>query len=71
MPILGNGQTTGGLGQVVLDVVAVTVGARTQIDPAVRIYTADHPRDPSVRHTSAEFGRLSGSVKMCGLAAAR
>jgi len=42
---------------VVLDVVAVTVGARTQIGPAVQIYTADHPRDPAVRRTGAEFGR--------------
>jgi len=42
---------------VVLDVVAVTIGARTQIGPAVQIYTADHPRDPSVRRTGAEFGR--------------
>lgn len=42
---------------VVLDVVAVTVGTRTQIGPAVQIYTADHPRDPSVRQTGAEFGR--------------
>ena len=42
---------------VVLDVVAVTVGARTQIGPAVQIYTADHPRDPLIRQTGAEFGR--------------
>jgi maltose O-acetyltransferase len=42
---------------VVLDVVAVTVGARTQIGPAVQIYTADHPRDPTLRRTGAEFGR--------------
>ena len=42
---------------VVLDVVAVTVRARTQIGPAVQIYTADHPRDPSLRRTGAEFGR--------------
>jgi maltose O-acetyltransferase len=42
---------------VVLDVVAVTVGARTQIGPAVQIYTADHPRDPTVRRTGVEFGR--------------
>jgi len=42
---------------VVLDVVAVTVGARTQIGPAVQIYTADHPRDPSLRRTGAECGR--------------
>ena len=42
---------------VVLDVVAVTVGARTQIGPAVQLYTADHPRDPTARRTGAEFGR--------------
>jgi len=42
---------------VVLDVVAVTVRARTQIGPAVQIYMADHPRDPSLRRTGAEFGR--------------
>jgi maltose O-acetyltransferase len=42
---------------VVLDVVAVTVGARTQIGPAVQLYTADHPRDPSIRRTGGEFGR--------------
>jgi maltose O-acetyltransferase len=41
---------------VVLDVVAVTIGARTQIGPAVQIYTADHPRDPSLRRTGAELG---------------
>ena len=42
---------------VILDVVAVTIGAGTQIGPAVHIYTADHPRDPAVRKTGAEFGR--------------
>jgi len=42
---------------VVLDVVAVTIGARTQIGPAVQLYAADHPRDKSVRRTGAEFGR--------------
>ena len=42
---------------VVLDVVAVTVGAGTQIGPAVQIYTADHPRDPLVRRSGVEFGR--------------
>src|ERR1700710_2641935 len=42
---------------VILDVVAVTIGAGTQIGPAVQIYTADHPRDPAVRKTGAEFGR--------------
>ena len=42
---------------VILDVVAVTIGAGTQIGPAVQIYTADHPRDPELRKTGAEFGR--------------
>jgi maltose O-acetyltransferase len=42
---------------VVLDVVAVTIGARTQIGPAVQLYTADHPRDPLIRRAGAEFGR--------------
>jgi len=42
---------------VILDVVAVSIGAGTQIGPAVQIYTADHPRDPAVRATGAEFGR--------------
>jgi maltose O-acetyltransferase len=42
---------------VILDVVAVTIGAATQIGPAVQIYTADHPRDPALRKTGAEFGR--------------
>jgi maltose O-acetyltransferase len=30
---------------VILDVVEVTIGDRTQIGPAVQIYAADHPRD--------------------------
>ena len=42
---------------VILDVVAVAIGAGTQIGPAVQIYTADHPRDPALRKTGAEFGR--------------
>jgi maltose O-acetyltransferase len=42
---------------VILDVVAVTIGAGTQIGPSVQIYAADHPRDPDVRRTGAEFGR--------------
>ena len=42
---------------VILDVTAVTIGDRTQIGPAVQIYTADHPRDPAVRRSGAEFGR--------------
>jgi maltose O-acetyltransferase len=42
---------------VILDVVAVSIGAGTQIGPAVQIYTADHPRDPAERRSGAEFGR--------------
>lgn len=42
---------------VILDVVAVTIGERTQIGPAVQIYAADHPRDPAQRREGLEFGR--------------
>ncbi|WP_083077312.1 sugar O-acetyltransferase [Thioclava electrotropha] len=42
---------------VILDVVAVTIGDRTQIGPKVQILTADHPRDPETRRTGLEFGR--------------
>ena len=42
---------------VVLDVVKVTIGARTQIGSAVQILTADHPRDPALRAELLEFGR--------------
>jgi maltose O-acetyltransferase len=42
---------------VILDVVTVSVGDRTQIGPAVQILTADHPREPTVRATGLEFGR--------------
>ncbi|MEO6104789.1 MAG: sugar O-acetyltransferase [Pseudoxanthomonas sp.] len=42
---------------VILDVVAVRIGARTQIAPGVQILTADHPRDPVVRRSGREFGR--------------
>lgn len=42
---------------VILDVVAVTIGDRTQIGPGVQILTADHPRDPVVRAQGLEFGR--------------
>ncbi|MBS9477417.1 sugar O-acetyltransferase [Ancylobacter sp. VKM B-3255] len=42
---------------VVLDVVAVTIGDKTQIGPGVQILTADHPRDPATRATGLEFGR--------------
>ena len=42
---------------VILDVVEVSIGERTQIGPAVQIYAADHPRDPETRRTGLEFGR--------------
>ncbi|MGN7159977.1 sugar O-acetyltransferase [Sphingomonas sp. SAFR-052] len=44
-------------GCVILDVCAVTIGAKTQIGPGVQILTADHPRDPTVRAQMLEFGR--------------
>jgi maltose O-acetyltransferase len=42
---------------VILDVVGVTIGAGTQIGPAVQIYAADHPRDPAERKAGLESGR--------------
>ena len=42
---------------VILDVVEVVIGDRTQIGPAVQIYAADHPRDAETRRTGLEFGR--------------
>jgi len=42
---------------VILDVVKVTIGDRTQIGPGVQILTADHPRDPAKRRAGLEFGR--------------
>src|SRR5690349_24761424 len=42
---------------VILDVVEVTIGDRTQIGPAVQIYAADHPRDFERRRAGLEFGR--------------
>ena len=42
---------------VILDVVEVTIGDRTQIGPGVQILAADHPRDPATRATGLEFGR--------------
>lgn len=42
---------------VVLDVIAVTIGDRTQIGPGVQILTADHPRDFATRDAGLEFGR--------------
>jgi maltose O-acetyltransferase len=42
---------------IILDVVEVTIGDRTQIGPAVQIYAADHPRDAETRRAGLEFGR--------------
>ena len=42
---------------VILDVVEVSIGDRTQIGPAVQIYAADHPRDAQTRRSGLEFGR--------------
>jgi maltose O-acetyltransferase len=42
---------------VILDVVDVTIGKGTQIDPAVQIYAADHPPEPTARRLNMEFGR--------------
>ena len=42
---------------VILDVVHVTIGDRTQIGPATQIYAADHPRDAGTRREGFEFGR--------------
>ena len=42
---------------VILDIVAVTIGDRTQIGPGVQIYAADHPRDAESRRAMLEFGR--------------
>ncbi len=42
---------------VILDVVAVTIGDRTQIGPGVQILTADHPRDAAGRASGRECGR--------------
>lgn len=43
-------------GCVVLDVVEVTIGDKTQIGPNVQILTADHPRDAAEREAGLEFG---------------
>jgi maltose O-acetyltransferase len=42
---------------VILDIMPVTIGDRTQIGPAVQIYAADHPRDAETRRDGLEFGR--------------
>ncbi len=44
-------------GCVILDVVEVIIGERTQIGPGVQILAADHPRDPAGRASGLEFGR--------------
>ena len=42
---------------VILDVVEVIIGEKTQIGPEVQILTADHPRDAAERAYGLEFGR--------------
>lgn len=42
---------------VILDVVQVTIGDKTQIGPHVQLLTADHPRDAQQREAGLEFGR--------------
>lgn len=42
---------------IILDVVAVTIGEKTQIGPGVQILTAGHPRDAATRASGLEFGR--------------
>ncbi len=41
----------------ILDVAEVSIGAGTQIGPAVQIYAADHPRDAVGRASGLELGR--------------
>ena len=42
---------------IILDVVDVSIGDRTQIGPAAQILAADHPRDAKTRRDGLEFGR--------------
>jgi maltose O-acetyltransferase len=42
---------------VILDVVEVVIGDKTQIGPGVQILTADHPRNAVKRASGLEFGR--------------
>ena len=42
---------------IILDVVRVTIGDKTQIRPGVQILSADHPRDAKGRTSGLEFGR--------------
>jgi maltose O-acetyltransferase len=43
-------------GAIFLDVVPLTIGDHVQIGTAVQILTAEHPRDPELRRSGAEFG---------------
>lgn len=42
---------------IILDVVEVSIGEKTQIGSGVQILTADHPRDPATRAAGLESGR--------------
>ena len=42
---------------VLLDVMPIRIGDRTQIGPGVQIYAADHPRDGATRLASLECGK--------------
>ena len=42
---------------VLLDVVAITIGDRVQVGPAVQMLAADHPRGAAERATGLENGR--------------
>lgn len=44
-------------GCVILDVVQVEIGDRSQIGPGVQVLTADHPKDLAARQQGLEFGR--------------
>jgi maltose O-acetyltransferase len=59
---------------VMLDVVAIDIGADVQIAPRVQLLTADHPLDADERRTGVEFGKpigigdgvwLGGGVIVC------
>ena len=54
---------------VILDVVEVTIGDKTQIGPGVQILTADHLREAGKRSSELEFGRpirIGGNVWIGG-----
>ena len=53
---LGN-QVFLNFGCILLDVVAIEIGDRSQLGPAVQLYAADHPRDAATRRAGLEFGR--------------